>query len=300
MNKAATAEEILAALANNPEYSRRKALQEEQYKRHWKRLARDEAPIVADLITTGDRVATVWDLIERQDVLHGATVGVLLDHLERGHHSVTKENIARALAFAPADMVDPIVAAFGRERDPFVRPMLAQAIVEISIRSGDAKRGATLVSAVLADDSAADIRSIVDEALSRGGAVGREIAEAAALDVTRPAPLEDERMETTPGATQRPESMSSSTSIGIDVGDAGRLVASIAALPGYEGIEALDIPGLSHRLAIEDAFTLTWQLKGDVVEIELFKDDVDAIDISLTGLSEHIDPIDAVLAAFSG
>jgi hypothetical protein len=51
-------------------------------------------------------------------------------------------------------------------------------------------------------------------------------------------------------------------------------------------------------LATEEALTLTWQVRGDVVEIELFKDDVDAIDITITGSSEHIDPIDEVLAAF--
>jgi hypothetical protein len=299
VKKPTTGEELLAELARDPDYVRRKARQEAQHKRHWERVSRDEEPIVADLIAAGaPRMQSLWDLVERKAPLTEASARVLLDHLGRGHRPWTKETIARALAFAPAAMADDVTAAFRRERDVFARPMLALAVTEMAIRGGDVERGAAVVSDLLSDATDGDTRSVVDGGLRRGGPAGRAIAKAVTLEADWPTPVERELLDAASRASQRPGVPSSSTSIGLDVEAAGRLMGMIAALPGYESIETLDIPDLSNRLATEEALTLTWQVRGDVVEIELFKDDVDAIDITITGSSEHIDPIDEVLAAF--
>jgi hypothetical protein len=287
VRKRQTAEELVEELTRDPQYARRIALQDAAYERRQERLKRDETVIVADLQAAGERaISSVWDLVERGTLLHEAVVRVLLEHLAHRHLSWTRETIARALAWAPLGMVGAVAEGFSRERDDPVRSMLALAVTDIAIREADVERGATVVSALLKDPDA-DTRSIVVAELANGGAVDF---------------LTENGVEGAPPNSEFGGSKGAGsdtwTSVGIDLADAARLVALIAALPGYETIQTLQLPGHSHRLMPDQAITVNWIVQGDALEVELFKDDVDAIDISISGPAERVLPIDELFAAF--
>jgi hypothetical protein len=244
----------------------------------------------------------VWDLVERGTLLHEAVVRVLLEHLAHRHLSWTRETIARALAWAPLGMVGAVAEGFSRERDDPVRSMLALAVTDIAIREADVERGATVVSALLKDPDA-DTRSIVVAELANGGAVGGAIAKRINIEFGGSFDfLTENGVEGAPPNSEFGGSKGAGsdtwTSVGIDLADAARLVALIAALPGYETIQTLQLPGHSHRLMPDQAITVNWIVQGDALEVELFKDDVDAIDISISGPAERVLPIDELFAAF--
>lgn len=98
---AITAAELMAQLANDPEFQRHRQAREAETQARGVELSRAEQPIVADLHAAGVQVDSVWDLVNTA-VPYPAALPVLLNHLRRGGYpDRVLESLGRALAVKP-------------------------------------------------------------------------------------------------------------------------------------------------------------------------------------------------------
>jgi hypothetical protein len=124
-----TAGELMARMAQDPEYQAAKAVRDTELQK-WVDLWRAaEQPIVADLRAAGVAVDSVWDLVNTSEPYPDA-LPVLLEHLERGGYpDRVMEGMARALAVKPAaPMWERLRALYEHASGPDERDGLAAAL----------------------------------------------------------------------------------------------------------------------------------------------------------------------------
>lgn len=93
-----TAGELMAELAQDPEYQARAAAREAERRALDDELGRAEAPIVRDLQELGLPISSVWDLVTTTHTYNHA-LPLLLSHLERGGYpDRVLESLGRAVA----------------------------------------------------------------------------------------------------------------------------------------------------------------------------------------------------------
>lgn len=153
--QAMTAAELMAELANDGDYQkklREKELQSENLERI---LDEDERQLVAECNVAGVKIRSVWDLVNTASG-YSAVIPILVDHLDRDHHSRTEEGIVRALTTPEARGI-----AF----TPLVRRFR-----EISDGESEIKWlvGAAIAESATSDDAPAVVELIKNESHGRG------------------------------------------------------------------------------------------------------------------------------------
>lgn len=97
-----TATELMAQLANDPEYQRRFREAEALRQERARLLGAAEQPIIRDLRDVGIIVDSLWDLVNPPELCPEA-LPVLMEHLERGGYPERiMERLGRALAVKPS------------------------------------------------------------------------------------------------------------------------------------------------------------------------------------------------------
>lgn len=167
-----TAAELIAQLADDPEYVRRKEASDADWQLRAEVLARAEQPIVADLRHAGVEVDSVWDLVNTS-VPYPDALPVLLEHLERGGYpDRVVEGVARALAVEPASFAWPTfrllyLAAEGRGEEEGLAVALAASATADHLED---------LIALLEDETRRDTQLHFLRAINRvGGKRGREV-----------------------------------------------------------------------------------------------------------------------------
>jgi hypothetical protein len=114
-----TATELMAQLANDPEYQRKKRAFAAEVAARASVLRVAEQPIVRDLAVAGVEVESVWDLVNTAEPYPDA-LPVLMKHLERGDYPErVRESLGRALAMKPSvQFWDRLKALYSAPRDP--------------------------------------------------------------------------------------------------------------------------------------------------------------------------------------
>jgi hypothetical protein len=96
-----TAAELMAELEADPEYQAAHRERERLWAEREAMLSADEVPLIDALRAVGVEVESVWDLVNRPNDYQVA-YPVLVEHLHRPYHEMTREGIARALIVADA------------------------------------------------------------------------------------------------------------------------------------------------------------------------------------------------------
>lgn len=105
-----TAGEVLAKLQSDPAYLARIKEQERIRDDRASQWREAEIPLLADLETTGTKVASIWDLVNTSAKYEKA-IPVLLKHLLLPYPDRVREGIARALAVPEARFAWPTLLA---------------------------------------------------------------------------------------------------------------------------------------------------------------------------------------------
>ena len=95
--KAVTAEEFLRELESTPGWKAKQTAQEAEVASRQAKMAKVEAPLLADLRRSGVDVRSIWELVNMPTVYENA-FPVLIEHLQRTYPDEVLEGIARALA----------------------------------------------------------------------------------------------------------------------------------------------------------------------------------------------------------
>jgi hypothetical protein len=99
--KAITADELLAALAADPEFVAAEQRREKERLKFHAEYARAEAPVVAALHAAGFAVESVWDLVNTR-LPYDDALPILLEHIAKPYRGDVIEGIGRALAVRQA------------------------------------------------------------------------------------------------------------------------------------------------------------------------------------------------------
>lgn len=95
--KPISASDLVARLANDPEYQERVRQRDEKIRIEHERLARAQAPLVDEMRAAGADISSVWDLINAKKK-YPELVPILLAHLDKDYPDRVREGIARALS----------------------------------------------------------------------------------------------------------------------------------------------------------------------------------------------------------
>ena len=93
-----TAAELMEELGADPAHQRQRAEREAAQAERSRRIAADEAPLIADLARAGVQVESIYDFVNRIRTPESA-VPVLLAHLRVPHLAVIREGLLRALSY---------------------------------------------------------------------------------------------------------------------------------------------------------------------------------------------------------
>jgi len=116
--KPISAGDLLARLANDPEYQERVRQRDEKIRIEGERLARAEAPLVEEMRATGADINSVWDLINTKKK-YPELVPILFTHLDKNYPDRIREGIARALSVGGARTGwDKLVRAYHKDPSP--------------------------------------------------------------------------------------------------------------------------------------------------------------------------------------
>jgi len=100
-SKPMTAAELNEKLKNDMDYQRMIAKRNEEHKKIYEPIIKNEEPIVDALRKVGVEVNSVWDLVNTGEPYPDA-IPVLIEHIQKPYHLRNKEGIARALAVKEA------------------------------------------------------------------------------------------------------------------------------------------------------------------------------------------------------
>jgi hypothetical protein len=112
------ARELMAELANDPEFQARQAARDREHNEKVAALAAESQPLLRDLAAAGVRVETVGDFVSRKEPYPSA-LPVLVAHLAKPYTKPIRECIVRALTVPEARGLagQPLLKAFYQEED---------------------------------------------------------------------------------------------------------------------------------------------------------------------------------------
>lgn len=130
-----TAGDLMAELAQDPDYRKRQAAIEAEQEQELRLLAKAEEPLLADLAAIGIRTDSAWNLYQHAGSLPDA-IPVLLNHLEREYPDKVLEGIANALNDKSArDWWPQIKTLYLSTPKAAVRDRLATVLAGIAVRA---------------------------------------------------------------------------------------------------------------------------------------------------------------------
>jgi len=150
-----TASELMAELANDPEYQRKMREKEELRRQKKEALLEDQKELIAACNAAGVQMQSVWDLVNTSEPYPNA-IPILVKHLEEKHQPRTTEGIVRALT------------------TPGARGIAFVALVRLFQRTNDASSelkwliGAAIAESAMATDTETVIELGNDQAHGRG------------------------------------------------------------------------------------------------------------------------------------
>lgn len=131
-SKPTTAAELMSELEADPAWVARRDAREAVRQRQVAEWRRAEAPLLADLMSVGHHVKSVWDLVNTATP-YPAALPVLLEHLKRSYPISVREGIARALAVPDAKSGwDALLQLFRIEKDERVKNGMAVALAAVA------------------------------------------------------------------------------------------------------------------------------------------------------------------------
>jgi len=124
-----TAGELMRQLDANPASEANQSVRDTRRAERAKRVASDEASIVADLQRVGVSVVSVYDFVGKSAAPLVA-IPVLVHHLQIAHIPVIREGVIRALGLPSAreKAFEPLCVEFSKERDPTLRWAIVNAL----------------------------------------------------------------------------------------------------------------------------------------------------------------------------
>jgi len=127
-----TADELMAELNSDPKYVAERARKEEELANKEREWRRAEAPLIQDLRAIGVVVASAWDLVNKAGKYPKA-LPVLLHHLQRPYPDPVREGIARALGVREAKFGwQVLIQLYQIEREARAKDGLAAALAAIA------------------------------------------------------------------------------------------------------------------------------------------------------------------------
>ncbi len=286
-SKAITAAELLAQLAKDPDYQRREAEWTASSRAHALELREDERGLVSDLRRCGVRLESIWDVIDSRAMPSGA-VTVMIRHLQEPHEPPIRDGIARALAGgAPADrprVRSALRHALSRERDQNVRDALYLSIGQLAEPDQLDE-----ILELMNDPGGGDARIMLLPALPRFGERGRAALEAMAQDPVLGAEATHQlrsafRRRRRPDRDVTAQGGDELISIALDRKQLPLFLDRLAAVLKVP-IDAVDplIERVESMRPEDDASVTVVTNEGDPVRIEVFLDDIDAVDLFVFG-----------------
>lgn len=128
-----TAEELMAQLARDPDYIKRRETQEQTRQAGIASNMRDARALIEDLGEQGFQVKTIADLFNNK-MSYEAAIPLLLRWLPRISNPDVKEDIVRALSvsWARPSAVEPLLFEFDRAEEPGLRWATANALAVVA------------------------------------------------------------------------------------------------------------------------------------------------------------------------
>ena len=137
-----TAEELSRQRQTNPQYQKMMQEKEERMKILKAELDKDQAELTREISKIGIDIESVWDLVNnvKHPFLDNKFVGqyrqvysILVDHLDKPHHTRIREGIIRALTEKDAKDIakDKLLEHFYKETDKNLKWVLANALTTI-------------------------------------------------------------------------------------------------------------------------------------------------------------------------
>lgn len=286
-SKGITAAELLAELASDADYQRREAEWTASSRAYAMELREDERGLVSDLRRCGLRLDSIWDVIGAQ-ALPSAAVSVTIRHLQQPHAPPTRQGIARVLAGgAPADrprVRSALRQALSTERDQNVRDALYSSIGQLA----DPDHLDEILE-LLNDPGGGDARIMLVPALPRFGERGRAALEAMAQDPVLGAEARHQlhsafRRPQKPDREAAPLGGDELISIALDRQQLPLFLDRLAAVLAIPS-DAVDpvIDRVDSMRPEESASVRVVTSEGVPLRIEVFLDDVDAVDLFVFG-----------------
>jgi hypothetical protein len=132
-SRSKTAAEVMAELANDPEYQKRLAERQDTASAQGAAAAQDEQELVAELQAAGVSVGSVYDFVGRS-VAPPAAAPVLVKHLSVPHIRVVREGIIRALSCSHlrSYALDALKSGFAQSGDRTERWLFANALAAMA------------------------------------------------------------------------------------------------------------------------------------------------------------------------
>jgi HEAT repeat protein len=128
-----TAEELMAQLARDPGYAKRRQAQEDTRQKKVAQNMRDAQPVVDDLVAQGFPITTIADLFNNK-LNYEAAIPTLIQWLPRVSNPEVKEDIVRALSvvWAKPSAVEPLLVEFERADDAGLRWAVANGLAVVA------------------------------------------------------------------------------------------------------------------------------------------------------------------------
>lgn len=168
--KSKSAAELMSHLQSDPEWVRENAKRKAEHKaameQRREELRPEQTPLLTDLASVGIKVDSVWDLVNAK-WSYSAAIPILSAHLQRVHHPLLREGIARALTVPESRGIagDVILSELQRPSDQFphsVRWALANALTVVADETM-----ADAIQRLIADNNYADVRERLTTALRK-------------------------------------------------------------------------------------------------------------------------------------
>ena len=128
-----TAEELMAQLARDPEYAKRRQADEQTRQTKVAQNMRDAQPVVDNLAAQGLSIQTIADLFNNK-LNYKAAIPTLLEWLPRVSNPEVKEDIVRALSviWAKPSAIEPLLVEFERADDSGLRWAVANGLAVVA------------------------------------------------------------------------------------------------------------------------------------------------------------------------
>jgi len=169
-SKSISAAELMSRLHSDPEWVRENDKREAEHKaaaeRRREELRPEQTPLLVELASVGIKVDSVWDLVNAK-WSYPAAIPILSAYLQRVHHPLLREGIARALTVPEARGVAGQVILSELQRPPDQSPHSVRWVLANALTVVADETMADAIEGLVANDDYADIRERLATALRK-------------------------------------------------------------------------------------------------------------------------------------